>query len=568
MIFQSKKQECGAIMLEVIAVLALMGVMGAMLFRQIYLRNQELHNVQMASEMRTVKEAFSAALQARAQEALNACYGVIHSFTQNDVKNGVVKECTSFDAVPYVKEYLPDGWFPDDDPDHNPGGGLRTYYTFHTFVYKQADSSQKVKIYGLVIPKENTLPATGWNFKRAARVSLLIGADGGVYGGVTGHDIQGSLGTWSLADTDLTDDLENPTYVAITGLDIFTPEYDVPETQVNIPNTWDLQLHDLNVYRRFSVGDNTTGCFTDAMIHHSDGRTNAKGVTQVDPDEMVAVSTNCLPSFWVDPNKDGNVFVRNDLNIGYDTTDPTNPQKAAVRITKGGTIIFKDKGGTIIFKDTVNDPQENNNTIKTKKYMLDPAYTSIMNDVKLMSRGGAKLSEILPNYILKDVQDVNVGTTASSITMPTCPQGYSKALVVIPHLAVTGTKSAVTAAGVVASPVVTAVSPETKGTPNINISDNKVVTAVSVPTIQVWSGANCNTASGSNYSKKSTDAQFCIKSNQSVRVTYQTYCVFNKDEFEDLKGDLPTSVRTTDTEPECIALGGQHWDGGSKVCSF
>ena len=36
-------------MLEVVAVLALMGVMGSMLFRQIYQRNQELHNIQMAT---------------------------------------------------------------------------------------------------------------------------------------------------------------------------------------------------------------------------------------------------------------------------------------------------------------------------------------------------------------------------------------------------------------------------------------------------------------------------------------------------------------------------------------
>ena len=34
--------ERGSVMLEVIAVLALMGVMGAMLYRQIYQRNQEL----------------------------------------------------------------------------------------------------------------------------------------------------------------------------------------------------------------------------------------------------------------------------------------------------------------------------------------------------------------------------------------------------------------------------------------------------------------------------------------------------------------------------------------------
>ena len=63
----SKKLEQGAIMLEVVAVLALMGLMGAIMFRQIYLRNQELHNIQMASEIRMVKEGFSAYIQANVE---------------------------------------------------------------------------------------------------------------------------------------------------------------------------------------------------------------------------------------------------------------------------------------------------------------------------------------------------------------------------------------------------------------------------------------------------------------------------------------------------------------------
>lgn len=37
------------------------------------------------------------------------------------------------------------------------------------------------------------------------------------------------------------------------------------------------------------------------------------------------------------------------------------------------------------------------------KFRLDPAYVSVMNDIKLTSRGGANLSDILPNYILKSI---------------------------------------------------------------------------------------------------------------------------------------------------------------------
>ena len=37
------------------------------------------------------------------------------------------------------------------------------------------------------------------------------------------------------------------------------------------------------------------------------------------------------------------------------------------------------------------------------KFRLDPAYVSVMNDIKLTSRGGANLSDILPNYVLKSI---------------------------------------------------------------------------------------------------------------------------------------------------------------------
>ena len=36
-------------------------------------------------------------------------------------------------------------------------------------------------------------------------------------------------------------------------------------------------------------------------------------------------------------------------------------------------------------------------------YMVNPAYTSVMNDIKLVSRGGARLSDILPTFITKGI---------------------------------------------------------------------------------------------------------------------------------------------------------------------
>ena len=36
-------------------------------------------------------------------------------------------------------------------------------------------------------------------------------------------------------------------------------------------------------------------------------------------------------------------------------------------------------------------------------YQVNPAYTSVMNDIKLASRGGARLSDILPDYVVKGI---------------------------------------------------------------------------------------------------------------------------------------------------------------------
>lgn len=41
------------------------------------------------------------------------------------------------------------------------------------------------------------------------------------------------------------------------------------------------------------------------------------------------------------------------------------------------------------------------------QYMVNPAYTSVMHDIKLTTRGGARLSDILPDYVLKGVYNIS-----------------------------------------------------------------------------------------------------------------------------------------------------------------
>ena len=44
---------------------------------------------------------------------------------------------------------------------------------------------------------------------------------------------------------------------------------------------------------------------------------------------------------------------------------------------------------------------------KIDRYMVNPAYTSVMHDIKLTTRGGARLSDILPDFINKGIYIVN-----------------------------------------------------------------------------------------------------------------------------------------------------------------
>ena len=55
-------------------------------------------------------------------------------------------------------------------------------------------------------------------------------------------------------------------------------------------------------------------------------------------------------------------------------------------------------------------PYNTHQTEDQKKYnhfRVDPSYMSVMNDIKLTSRGGARLSEALPNYILKGIYELS-----------------------------------------------------------------------------------------------------------------------------------------------------------------
>lgn len=65
-----------------------------------------------------------------------------------------------------------------------------------------------------------------------------------------------------------------------------------------------------------------------------------------------------------------------------------------------------------------NEWEKYNNTSTANRYdtyMVNPAYTSVMHDIKLTTRGGARLSDVLPDFINKGIYVVNNTVKESSI---------------------------------------------------------------------------------------------------------------------------------------------------------
>ncbi|MBQ4084263.1 MAG: type II secretion system protein, partial [Alphaproteobacteria bacterium] len=58
-----KKYEKGSLMIEILAVLALISLITPMLFKQVSRRNEEVTRINVATEMRSIKDAMSAYIQ-------------------------------------------------------------------------------------------------------------------------------------------------------------------------------------------------------------------------------------------------------------------------------------------------------------------------------------------------------------------------------------------------------------------------------------------------------------------------------------------------------------------------
>ena len=137
----------------------------------------------------------------------------------------------------------------------------------------------------------------------------------------------------------------------------------------------------------------------------------AHGILEVNLDYSVSPTTDSN-------NDDNSIYIRrgavtlNDFSKtggGYEENQGYGYIEASrfvsnVRLSDGSTIANPEIGAA---GDYTNANYYNSARVAYDKYMVNPAYTSVMHDIKLTTRGGARLSDILPDFINKGIYVVN-----------------------------------------------------------------------------------------------------------------------------------------------------------------
>ena len=611
-----RRNELGAIMVEVIAVIALLGVMGTVLFRQIKQRNDELDNINMASEIRVVKDATAAYIQANHAYLASICDIQADGYGYQELANDDI------DA------FMPDNWACDADSANCLVHDYGIYMTCYSHYADGVAADNRVSIYGTIIPKtgdSGPLPAD-FNLRRAARVANLIGSDGGV---LDGKDdvMHGTMGAWEVAcpsEFEACFKREEPTFVATTGMDIFIPEADLSaENAVAVPDS--LALNRLHATDYFSVGSQGTNCVTNVeggQFAHS------SLIDDESAEDLIAhVGENgCDPLFWVGVTggsadnsvPGGHVYVKNSLFVGRDNANDKqafaldagtsdDDRQLTVYNTDGKGTITLDAKGRVVGRNDGNgkgyrlDAQtgeivlfeevemtiagqtgkvqvptvrlangrmetgiqgkyyDDNGTLKENEvYAVDPANTSLMHDIRLTSRGGARLSEILPDYIAKGIYSITQNSNeANDVEKPTCPTGYVRAVTVMPiqysqyvqagRLEIANITTGPGAAGDGHTHEIPGMDTglnEAAADGTLIIKDNE--TENSPVTLTLTPKAPVNIAitekDNDNWSVTMTYGGDAPTVDDAITALAHTYCVFDKDNFENAAGADYTTI--------------------------
>lgn len=400
----TRKTQTGSLMIEIIAVLGLLALITPLLFQQISRRNEEIINTQIATEIRAVKDAVAAYIQANEFQIAQNCSLTDENDSYTATPDGEIYACDAVNTADIVPFFSGTS---DILADYN-------YELYGYTVPSRSDSAGNVSDYRPVIYATiSRNVGESFNLRRAARIASLIGLDGGVV--VQDPDvssqriISGMQGAWELDTT-----LPLNTIVAVTAFNDATNSAILKDVKLEHFQGQTMQADTavatrMNVREFLSIGPND---ITSCIENYGNNTVRVKyGQTEEDLTAESPISPECTPLFEV--NGDTGVVYIHKGQIR------TGQKIEASQSTAGET------------RETNTD-----GTVKYDEYQLDPAYTSVMNDIKLTSRGGARLSDILPNYVLKNIKYIASGDTTSTwqVDIPDCSIGYAPAVTVVPSM--------------------------------------------------------------------------------------------------------------------------------------
>ena len=402
---KQQKQEKGALLVEVIAVLGLIALMTPILFEQIQKRNEEIIDTQVAAEMRAVKDALSSFIQANEAELAVAC-GVA-SKTENVVEyldepdDGL---CDASDVLKVCNDAADGGGFT--------GIGDCLYglgYFAGTLNLDDEDDGYDFLFYGRTVQAGHgafrpVIHAVAYqatpqapNLRRASKTAALIGVEGGVV--ATTGKISGMQEVWNLD----VPGIEVNTVAVTTSFDASTNSAILKDaTFQNMQASGSVSApivaaQNLGATDLFSVGDCVTNVGNDGVT------VNAK-------------SDACAPVFEVNAKTKEITFkgsIKTGVSTGGNCSGGSSGKAACEAIANCVWVATDDSSGECV-----------------GEFLLNAAETSMVNDIKLASRGGAKLSDILPKWSLQDVELVDSNNT--TVSLNACPVGSKNAIIVLP----------------------------------------------------------------------------------------------------------------------------------------